>query len=141
MATLKERIENHPAVFFLGAIVLGFLAGISAYQTVLEISNQTTVSRNELTALRKDLKILEEKAADMGAGQEMSPISYDMDRHGDDFDGPALPTRFPGQCQDKCRDIPECKAWAYEPPNKCWLKKGKPSEQSRPGFASGVKRN
>ena len=44
MPTLKERVENNLVVLFLAAIVTGFLSGIAAYQGVLKISGQTTIT-------------------------------------------------------------------------------------------------
>ena len=131
MATLRERIENSPAVFFLGAIVAGFLAGIGAYQAVLEISDLTTISRARLA-------VLEQGITCANCEPTMSAIQFDMDRHGDDI-GASLTKRYPGECQNACADEPECKAWAFEPPNICWLKRGTPSGKPRPDYASGVK--
>ena len=44
MPSLKESIENNLAVFFLGALVAGFLSGIAAYETTLRIAGRTTIS-------------------------------------------------------------------------------------------------
>ncbi len=137
MATLREQLENHPAVFFLGAILAGFLAGIGGYESVLRISNQTTISNDELADLRRRAESNESNKV----GPQMSPISYDMDRPGEDFPGTHLARRFPAQCRDACAAKPGCQAWAHQPPDKCWLKHGKPSEKARTGFASGVKLN
>ena len=118
MATLRERIENNPAVFFLGAIVAGFIAGMAAYESLLQITNQPSPFT--------------------GSRSNMSAIEFDMDRHGDDI-GASLTKRYPGECLNACAEKPECKAWAFERPDKCWLKslsrKGKP----RQDYASGVK--
>ena len=35
---LKQRIEDNLAIFFLGAIVAGFLAGIGAYDATLAMA-------------------------------------------------------------------------------------------------------
>ena len=44
MPSLKESIENNLAVFFLGALLAGFLSGIAAYETTLRIAGRTTIS-------------------------------------------------------------------------------------------------
>ena len=118
MATLRERIENNPAVFFLGAIVAGFLAGTAAYEGLLQITNQRTIFTDPRS--------------------NMSAIHFDFDRPGSDI-GDFLPMQYPGQCQNACAATPKCKAWAFQRPNKCWLKNGKPSETPETGSASGVK--
>jgi len=56
MVKLKERVENNPVVFFLGAILIGFLAGSGAYKAVLEISNQSTISKSTLDSLQQTIK-------------------------------------------------------------------------------------
>ena len=45
---LKQRIEDNPAIFFLGAIVAGFLAGIGAYDATLRIARLEVVSQSRL---------------------------------------------------------------------------------------------
>ena len=45
---LKERVENNAAVFFAGAIVAGFLAGIGAYQGIIKFAKLEIVSQNQL---------------------------------------------------------------------------------------------
>lgn len=59
MATLKERIENHLGVFFLGALLVGFIAGISVYEGILRISDRTTIARDNLQVLNDKLKASE----------------------------------------------------------------------------------
>ena len=44
---LKKRIENHIVVFFLSAIVTGFLAGIGAYQSILRIAKLKVISQTQ----------------------------------------------------------------------------------------------
>jgi hypothetical protein len=43
--SLKERIENNLTIFFLTTLLAGFLAGISAYQGILQISGLETVAQ------------------------------------------------------------------------------------------------
>ena len=52
--SLKEKVENNVAIWLLGTLLTGFLAGIAAYKSILEISNQTVVSVSELMELRNN---------------------------------------------------------------------------------------
>ena len=54
--TLKQRIEDSAVVFFLGALVAGFVAGIGAYKAVIEIAQLEVVSKQELGDLRAKAK-------------------------------------------------------------------------------------
>lgn len=56
MPTIKERIENHLPLFFLGALAVGFGAGFGAYKAVLEASNNTTVHRDHLAQLNNTIE-------------------------------------------------------------------------------------
>lgn len=40
--TLKERIENHPVIWLLGVLAIGFISGFGTYKAILEISRQST---------------------------------------------------------------------------------------------------
>lgn len=138
MATLRERVENHPVVFFLGVILAGFLAGLAAYEGVLNMSGQTLISSSRLADLEKL-----ESGADgrTGSDSKMGPIIFDWDMHGEDIGG-SLPTRYPGLCQNKCAENSDCKAWAFQPPNKCWLKDRIPlkdEQETKTNYASGIK--
>jgi hypothetical protein len=42
--TFRERIEASPSIFFLGALVAGFSAGLGAYKAILEIAHLEVVS-------------------------------------------------------------------------------------------------
>ena len=46
---LKERVENNAIVWFFGAVVTGFVAGIGAYEGVLEIAKSEVVSQDRMT--------------------------------------------------------------------------------------------
>ncbi len=61
MASLKEKVENHPAVFFLAALVVGFASGIGAYQAVLKMSGQETIAVAEHQSLKNKLDSLEKE--------------------------------------------------------------------------------
>lgn len=49
---LKERIESNLAIWFLGTLVAGFLAGLGSYKAILEIAHLDVVSQNSY--VRKD---------------------------------------------------------------------------------------
>lgn len=46
MNNLKQRIENHPVIFFIGTLFVGFAAGISAYRAIMEIAELKTISKS-----------------------------------------------------------------------------------------------
>lgn len=50
--SLKEKIENNIAMFFLGTIITGFLAGIGTYKAILEIAKLEVVHKNSV--IKKD---------------------------------------------------------------------------------------
>jgi hypothetical protein len=41
--TLKERVENSPVVYLLGALLTGFLGGLGTYEAILRIARLDTV--------------------------------------------------------------------------------------------------
>jgi hypothetical protein len=43
--SLKDTIENNPVIWTLGILLAGFLAGVSAYRSVLEIANLQTIPK------------------------------------------------------------------------------------------------
>lgn len=45
--SLKNKVENHPLVFFFSTLCAGFIAGLATYQTILSIANLDTVRKNE----------------------------------------------------------------------------------------------
>ena len=49
--TLKEKIENHPVIWVLGLLIIGFIAGFNSYKVILEITGQTTISKEKLELL------------------------------------------------------------------------------------------
>lgn len=55
--SLKQRIENNLVVFFLSALLAGFLAGLGAYESVLRIGGLEVASRQRLA----DLEMLRAK--------------------------------------------------------------------------------
>lgn len=42
--TLRQSIENNPTIWLLSTLLVGFLSGFAAYQTILEVSGRVTVS-------------------------------------------------------------------------------------------------
>jgi HEAT repeat protein len=57
--SIKEKIENNAAVFLLGALVTGFLAGIGAYQAILEIAKLKVVHESKLGSGSSDDQVIE----------------------------------------------------------------------------------
>lgn len=49
--TLRERIENNPAIWLFGALGTGFLAGLGAYKSILEIAQLDVVPKARLEEL------------------------------------------------------------------------------------------
>ena len=52
---LKDKIESNAVVWFLGAIVVAFGAGIGAYEFVVRVAGLEVVPRAETNALRSQL--------------------------------------------------------------------------------------
>jgi len=50
--TFKERLEQSPVHYLLGAVVVAFTAGFGAYEGILRVSAQETIARQELAELR-----------------------------------------------------------------------------------------
>jgi hypothetical protein len=44
---LKEQVQNNAAIWFLGAIITGFLAGIGAYKGILQIAKSEVISQGQ----------------------------------------------------------------------------------------------
>ena len=59
--TLRERVENNLVIFFLGVLVVGFLAGITVYEGIIEIANLSVVSKHKITTLNEKINTLTEK--------------------------------------------------------------------------------
>jgi hypothetical protein len=58
---LRDRVENNPAIFFAGAVVSGFLAGVGLYAGGLKVMNYEAVSSSYLEDLKQ--KAAEPKVA------------------------------------------------------------------------------
>jgi len=56
---LKEKIENNAAIFLLGALVTGFLAGVSTYQAILKIAKLEVVHESSLRTTGRDGQVTE----------------------------------------------------------------------------------
>ena len=52
--TLRERVENNAAVFFLATLVIGFLAGLGTYEAILRMADLAPTSRAEIARMRRD---------------------------------------------------------------------------------------
>src|SRR5258708_1247048 len=81
--TLRERIEDNIAIWLLGTLLTGFLAGIGAYKSVLEISSQKMISATEYDQLKAAAK----KPPSAAGGprwqpyDSKSPFPIDVVRH------------------------------------------------------------
>ena len=49
---LRQKIEDNLAIWLFSALVTGFLAGVGAYQAVLQMAQLEVVSRAKLEALQ-----------------------------------------------------------------------------------------
>ena len=60
-----EEIKKHPAVWFLGAMIGAFLAGISSYEFFLKVTQLDTVQKNAYV-LKEEIKkkYIDKKACD-----------------------------------------------------------------------------
>ena len=53
MSGIKEKVENNVAVWMLGTLLTGFLAGIGTYEGALNIMSLETISRDRLKQLEE----------------------------------------------------------------------------------------
>lgn len=67
MPGIKEKVENNVAVWMLGTLLAGFLAGIGTYEGALKIMSLEAVSKDRL-------KQLEESAQSKGVTQNATDI-------------------------------------------------------------------
>jgi len=51
--SLKDKIENNLTIWFLGALLAGFLSGIATYKGILEIAQLKVISAGKLEQLEK----------------------------------------------------------------------------------------
>ena len=57
----KETIEKNTMVWFLGALLAAFLAGIGTYEGVIRISGQTVANRADIVRSARELEALHKK--------------------------------------------------------------------------------
>ena len=57
----KETIEKNTMVWFLGALLTAFLAGIGAYEGVIRISGQTVANKADIVRSTWELEALHKK--------------------------------------------------------------------------------
>lgn len=69
---LRERIENHAGVVFLGAILLGFLAGVGTYDAVVRMARLEMVSQGRLDTLEAELTTARQQVAQWRRQKETS---------------------------------------------------------------------
>lgn len=74
---LRERIENNLVVFFLATLLAGFLAGIAAYRSVLDIAQLEVVPREMVNRAEqaKTARPRSETPPSEGAKSEPAPTS------------------------------------------------------------------
>lgn len=58
---LKESIEKNSMIWFLGAVLTAFLAGIGAYEGTIRITGQTVANRADIVHSTKELEALRKK--------------------------------------------------------------------------------
>lgn len=75
--TFRERIENDPLRFLLGALFIGFTAGIATYRGILEVAQLETVSKREAVDRREEEVASTPTAPSRGRheGRRLPPLS------------------------------------------------------------------
>lgn len=58
---MKESIEKNSTIWFLGAMLAAFLAGIGAYEGLIRITGQTVMDASDLARSTKELEALRKK--------------------------------------------------------------------------------
>ncbi|HYC62351.1 MAG TPA: hypothetical protein VEK79_22555 [Thermoanaerobaculia bacterium] len=61
--TFKERLESNPIHYLLGAVVVAFTTGFSAYDVLLRVSNREAVDREVLQRLRNSETVAAQREA------------------------------------------------------------------------------
>ena len=89
--TLKERIENNLAIWFLGAIVTGFLAGVGAYQGILSIAQLEVVQKGAGSQFTGPVKKLVGAKSDQ-LQMRISELTSEHDKRMDDLQKSLLKT-------------------------------------------------
>jgi hypothetical protein len=51
--SLKQSIENHPVVLYVGALLIGFVSGLATYEGSLRLTKQVVISPTDATKLSK----------------------------------------------------------------------------------------
>jgi hypothetical protein len=65
MSSLKERVENNLAVFFLATAITAFMSGVGTYQGILEIANLEVAQKHSSCADGKVAFTLQANLEDM----------------------------------------------------------------------------
>lgn len=67
--SIKQKVEDNIVVFFLGALLTGFTAGLGAYKFALEIAKMDLIPKDELARLQDENKNMKaELSQQRGAG-------------------------------------------------------------------------
>lgn len=61
MLGLRQRVENHPLVFFLSALFTGFVAGLGCYHGILEIAHLKVVREGDSVSRAQESEDLPER--------------------------------------------------------------------------------
>ena len=59
--SLKEIVEKNIVIWFLGTLLVGFLAGISTYEGIMRISGRQAVSKYEWDKAKEKIDVLKKK--------------------------------------------------------------------------------
>ena len=63
--SFSDSVKNNVVVWLLGVLVGGFGAGFGAYDTILRVSDRTTISDDALIRLKNDLSETQAELADL----------------------------------------------------------------------------
>jgi chromosome segregation ATPase len=111
--TLRERVENHPVVFFLTALIAGFVAGLATYQGAIKLIDYTalpTVEYKRLQALSAQFDLAQKEIATLKSelvrAHEQSTVmasqNLKLQQHLQGVESAKRPPG-PSQARDLCR--------------------------------------
>ncbi|MEP5764109.1 MAG: hypothetical protein ABJ308_05930 [Halieaceae bacterium] len=78
---LRQKIENNPTIWLLTMLLAGFLAGFSAYKTIIEVSGRVTVAQADYDRMRETaarLLDLETQIAGLKAKEGATPSGHSL---------------------------------------------------------------
>jgi hypothetical protein len=77
--TLRRRIEDNPTIWLLSLLLVGFLTGFAAYRTIIQVSGQATVSKEEYQRIKENVSrvsTLEQEIAELKAREGGKPSAH-----------------------------------------------------------------